>query len=603
MTSPDPSSSLFGPPPLDSLTLQGIAQALWMKEYDREQIPPDILARVEGEKNSERAYARRFLARIDELEANQRPFVPSRTGRYALLRQHLEAQQRATPRQLYAGSLFLGPESNVGYEPIPLDPAFELPGIDLPQLRHQLGWHFFVGNFTDADGGHYAVELMFWQYSLLPPKLAATLGLTETENQSLEMHLAIDDPQANIQYRAATVVAAGTTGLVEIAAKPFALRLGNSVEGEDPAGNLFPARLRARGWDMGKTPQVEFEIDLSLENSLGYFKQGDGGCSPSVDGLGTLYYSASLLGLRSGVESAITVGGRRIVLTGGRMWYDHQWTGGFMPAGAAKHAVMRAVANLSTPAPGGWDWFEFQFHPNAAISPLGEAQITLSALHSTANARFYAQSGPTPPGTMTAPLTGKLILPNGAQPIPADPWAKTSTKDLAGTMTVSAWVKNESSPDPAVYPVTHAWYPAAYRFRFDDATLPVPLREFTVTPLIASGQMGWFGNGLQYTEGGAVVHDLAGREIGRGFAEGTGWASTRDTVITLAGLPLNDATRALLDPVPVPFWLKVLSWIYTLVKSAELKKIISEARGLSGPAAPAHPSLRPPHPVSAKPGA
>ena len=53
-----------------------------------------------------------------------------------------------------------------------------------------------------------------------------------------------------------------------------------------------------------------------------------------------------------------------------------------------------------------------------------------------------------------------------------------------------------------------------------------------------------------------------------------------DTVITLAGLPLNDETRALLTPAPVSFWQRVLSWIYTPVKSAELKKILGEAKGL-----------------------
>ncbi|HEU4561470.1 MAG TPA: lipocalin-like domain-containing protein [Longimicrobium sp.] len=575
-----PVPAIASPPSLDPLTLQGIAQALWMKEWDRARIPHEILERVESEKNGERAWARRFLARLDELEANQRSFVPSRAGRYALLRRHLESTQRATPRQLYASNLFFGPESNVGYEPIPLDPRLDLPGIDLPQLRKQLGWHFFVGNFTDAEGSHYSVELMFWQYSLLPPPLAARLGLSDIENQSLEMHLAICDPQANVQYRAATMVVAGTTGLIEIEDRPFAFRMGrNSIEGEDPDGNLFPVRLRARGWDMGKTPDAEIDIDISLENELEYFKQGDEGCAPSVDGLGTLYYSASLLGLRRGRESSITIAGRRIVLTGGRMWYDHQWTTGFMPPGAAKHAVMRAAANLSPAAPGGWDWFEFQFDPDPAITPLGEAQMTLSALHSAANAQFYNQSGPTPPGPMTAPIKGKLILPNGVPPLPADPWGATRIQEIAGTMTVTAWVKNETSPDPAIYPVTHVWYPAGYRFQFDD-TLPAPLRDITARPLIASGQMGWFGNGLQYTEGGAVVHGADGREIGRGFAEGTGWAHSNDTAITLAGLPLNDETRDLLTPVPVSFWLRVISWVYALVKSAQLKRIMSEAKGL-----------------------
>ena len=77
-----------------------------------------------------------------------------------------------------------------------------------------------------------------------------------------------------------------------------------------------------------------------------------------------------------------------------------------MPPGAAKHAVMRAAANLSPAAPGGWDWFEFQFASDPAITPFGEAQMTLSALHSAADARFYNQSGPTPPGPMAGRSRG-----------------------------------------------------------------------------------------------------------------------------------------------------------------------------------------------------
>ncbi len=101
-----------------------------------------------------------------------------------------------------------------------------------------------------------------------------------------------------------------------------------------------------------------------------------------------------------------------------------------------------------------------------------------------------------------------------------------------------------------------------------------------MTPLIASGQTGFLGNGLQYTEGGAVIRNPQGKVIGRGFAEGTGWANTNDTVITLAGLPLEIATRALLSPVPVSTWLKLLSIVETFFNQAELKKIMSEAKGL-----------------------
>lgn len=305
---------------MNPITLQNIAQALWMKDYDASKIPPDLLRRIESAANSEAAYADRFLLRLQQLEDHQLSFVQERTERYALLRQHLLQTKAMSPREFYASCLFLGPESNTGYAPVPLDPQFSFPQIDLPQLQYQLGWHFFVGNFTDAGGHHYSVELMFWQYALLPPLLAAELGLSDIENQSLEMHLAICDPQTGLQYRANTVVVAGTTGLVEVEAKPFAYRIGrNAIEGLDAGGSLFPVRLQARGWDMGKPVDVEFGIDISLDNPKGYFMQGDGGCSPSIDGLGTLYYSASLLKLRPGAANVITIDGKRIELTDGSM--------------------------------------------------------------------------------------------------------------------------------------------------------------------------------------------------------------------------------------------------------------------------------------------
>ena len=560
---------------MNAITLQNIAQALWMKEYNSSNIPRHILQQVEGPKNSEHAYAERFLKRLDQLEADRQSFTPDYDDRYALLRRHCEQKMAMSPREFYASCLFLGLESNLGYEPVPLEPVFDFPAIDLPQLKKQLGWHFFVGNFTDDAGNHYSVELMFWQYAMLPPPLAAQLGLSDIENQSLEMHLAICDPQTSRQYRANTVVAAGTTGLVEIQAKPFTYRLGrNAIEGLSPNGDLFPVRLRARGWDMGQTGQttetstdVEIDIDLTLDNPKGYFMQGDKGRLPSIDGLGTLYYSAPLLKLQAGVENAITIDGKRIVLTGGSMWYDHQWTAGFMPNGAPEHAVLRAAKNLSAPSPGGWDWFELQFHDDPA-GKLDEVQLTFSALHSADKEAYYWQTGATPPGQMTVPIKGKFID------------ALNAVTDITGSMTVTAWVRNDTSPNPALYPPTNTWYPARYAFEIDTALPQQRLKKFTLAPLIASGQTGFFGTGVQYTEGGAVVRDPGGAEIGRGFAEGTNWARTTDTVLAAAGLPANAQTRQLMTPVAPSLGLRVVSFVYTLLRQKQLKEILAQAKGM-----------------------
>lgn len=110
-----------------------------------------------------------------------------------------------------------------------------------------MGWHFFVGNFTDDSGQHDSVEPMYWQYALLPP-LAAELGLSDIENQSLGMHQGICDPQSGKQYRANTVIVASTTGPVEVQDSSFVYRLGrNTIEGLGDDGALFPVRLQARG--------------------------------------------------------------------------------------------------------------------------------------------------------------------------------------------------------------------------------------------------------------------------------------------------------------------------------------------------------------------
>lgn len=60
---------------MNAITLQNIAQALWMKEYDRTKIPPEILRCIESEKNSEEAYAARFLDRINNLQEHPLSFV------------------------------------------------------------------------------------------------------------------------------------------------------------------------------------------------------------------------------------------------------------------------------------------------------------------------------------------------------------------------------------------------------------------------------------------------------------------------------------------------------------------------------------------------
>ncbi len=550
---------------IDTLTKQNIAQALWLNSFDEASIPSDILKEIYSPKNSNKAFAERLKVHLDELSNTNLSFLKDLHKRYDVMKSF--ADQRSA-QEVYVSTMFMGPECVSGYKMLIPDMKFEWPQIDHPQWDYQVGWHFFVGNFTDIDNYHYSVQLMFWQYALLPPEMAYKLGLTDIENQVLEMHLAISDPQKDTHYRANTVIVAGTTGLISFKAKPYEYSLGkNVIRSLDPDGNLFPVELKAKGWDMGKTEYVEIGMNIFLHNPTGYFMEGDEGNAPCVDGIGTYYYSAANLKLIDNQESMININGKTIKLVEGNMWYDHQWGTGFMPSGAPRHAVMRAAENIGNPAPGGWDWFMMHFDQDDAISKDGEVQMGLSALHTNDNLEFYWQSGSNPPGVMTTSCNGKYID------------AHNHVIDIKGKMKVTKWVKNSTSPNPDVYPSTHTWYPAEYTFMID-TDVPEPLKHFTATPITSDAQTGFFATGLQYSEGGTVITDSLGNEIGRGFAEATNYADTWENVLKLSGMPVNNKTLNFIGKSKPSIFQKISSFLYVAFHKKELEKVIKESRGL-----------------------
>ncbi|MCK5155472.1 MAG: hypothetical protein KAQ69_03495 [Spirochaetales bacterium] len=550
---------------IDNLTKQNIAQALWLESFNEAFIPADILKKIYSQKNSNEAFATRLGVRLDELSETRISYLKDLRKRYETMKEY--ADQRSA-QQVYANLMFMGPQGVRGYKLLDPDMKFEWPQIDHPQWEYQVGWHFFVGNFTDEDNNHYSVQLMYWQYSLLPPDMAHELGLSDIENQILEMHLAISDPQTDTHYRANTVIVAGTTGLIGFKAKPYEYTMGkNVIRSLDPDGNLFPVELIAKGWDMGKPGNPDIEINIFLYNPTGYFMEGDEGKAPCVDGIGTYYYSAANLKLIDTRESMIMIKGEKIKLIDGNMWYDHQWGTGFMPSGAPQHAVMRAVENITEPPPGGWDWFMMHFYENDAISTEGEVQMGISALHTNDNLSFYWQTGSEAPGIMTTPCSGKYIDANN------------HAIDIKGTMKVTKWVKNSTSPNPDVYLPTHTWYPAEYTFTID-SDVPEPLKQFTSTPITSNAQTGFFANGLQYAEGGTLLTDTLGNEIGRGFAEATNYANTWENVLKLSGMPVNEKTKEFIGAAKPSIYLKITSMLYVAFHKKELEKIIRESRGL-----------------------
>lgn len=540
----------------DAETKQNIAYALWQKEYDEKSIPKPILEKINSEKNSNKSIGRRIKQRYQDLLNNPLSFLPSYQKRYETLIRHSDS---LSAHQVYARSIMQGLDSATGYLPIPYEPNITLPAFDTPQWKNQVGWHFFVGNYIGETGKHYSVEMMFWQYAILPPDTATSLDLNDIENQVIELHLAISDASAGVHYRAIPTIVAGTTGLIDFTSNPFCFSMGKNSITSLSETETFPVRLQAWGIDEGISPAAVIEIDIVLDNTKGYFMEGDNGCSPSVDGIGTLYYSASNLQVSKTHESAITINGDKIKLKQGKAWYDHQWGTGFMPSGSPQHEVMRAVHNLSAPAPGGWDWFMVQFQSNV--------ELTFTSIHSNQFKSFYGQTGPTPPGDMQVTVSGKYIDEKG------------SATNITGTMTVTEWVKSTISPNKAVYWVTDTWYPNKYEMAFG---LPAPeaIQQFTLTPIVPDGQTGFFATGLQYSEGGAIATDANGNEIGRGFAEATAYAKNPRNCIKIAGLPETEDVIKFLSPEPIPLCLWIKSLFCLIFNYSEFKKIMGQAKGL-----------------------
>ncbi len=194
---------------LDPETKENIACALWMHEYMPDEVSQTIKKLLEGQKNLSSAFGKRMQVRIADLSAAPESFNPDYTKRYAALSTYAG---ELTPHQAYAMTNLFGMDRARGYQELPIDKKFTFPTDDRPQFEYQVGWHFFVGNVFDTKGREYGVQLMFWRYSLLPPKMAKEAGLSDLENQIVEVHLAVSAAGGR-HYRMRPVIISGTTGL------------------------------------------------------------------------------------------------------------------------------------------------------------------------------------------------------------------------------------------------------------------------------------------------------------------------------------------------------------------------------------------------------
>lgn len=506
-------------------TLENVARVLWMPTYDAQKTPAEVRQNLDSAKNSPEFVGQNTKLFIDDILNNPDSCSPDNSERLALLKSYSD---KLNPHQAYALRNLLGKDTSRGYKQTPTAIDFKFPADDTPDNNFQVGWHFFVGSAYSESGEEFGVQMMFWQYAMLPPALAQSAGVSEAENQVLEMHLAVSRA-GDRHYRTQPHVVSGATGLTSFKAAPFNYQLGKNQMLSRNADALFPIDLTAWGLDENKAKPVEMQVNIGLTQTegKGYVLNGDKGLSPSCGGVGTLYYSVPNLRIDPQV-SWIQLGNEKIRLASGKFWYDHQYGTGMMPSGNPRSEALRAITNVTAAAqgenPGGWDWLMFQFDDNTEMS--------LSSLHSQKNKSFYEQTGANPPGTMKADTAGTFVRADG------------TSKTVAGTIEVPQWIKSTISYGP--YIASNTWYPDRVKVMIDDDE--ANKREVYMVPIVKTGQQGYFANGLQYSEGAVYLEDKDGKRIGRGFLESTGYADSIPQVLAMTGIPATPANIKLMQP-------------------------------------------------------
>jgi hypothetical protein len=123
------------------------------------------------------------------------------------------------------------------------------------------------------------------------------------------------------------------------------------------------------------------------------------------------------------------------------------------------------------------------------------------------------------------------------------------TYPIEGQLQVTGWILSVDTPSPETYPPTYTWYPNKWEFTFGE-DVPEDIRTFTMEPIVSTGQSGFFANTAQYSEGAVYLIGPNGEDLGRGFAESTGYANTLSNMLRLVGLPTTAENMALFGANP-----------------------------------------------------
>lgn len=469
---------------VDAAAKRDIYNVLWQK--DAGNWPHDLPAEIKTtalESISPVIFGRETVTMLKDVKTAILPLVQKYRRRYDRLSQL--AQTGLTTRQAYNLGDLMGQDYFKGYAGMESIQELRFPADYGSHNEFQVGWYFFASNLKDQNGIDIDLLVNFFRRAIYPPPIAEKMGLSEMDNQVVELQIGLSLADQDLHIQGANPVISGKTGLINFESRPFLIKLGKNEVKSLNDDSLFPLRMKVID------PEKDIRIDLTLEQSKPLFLEGGNGKAPSLYNLGTWYYSVPHIKTSGTIEYAQD---RREVT--GKTWLDNQWTAGIMPAGYPDNYFIRSIANITnwakskTPEPWGWDWLEVQLG--------NDIEITLADFHSV-HTRDLKNTGDHPPAATKRDAFGKLINPNGV------------AEDISGTIEVNSWVRSG---------VSGAWYPNRWQVEVPDKDI-----SFTMTPTV-SRQILQGAAASEFREGGVRVKGkMGGSDItGIGFGEGTGYA-------------------------------------------------------------------------------
>jgi predicted secreted hydrolase len=513
---------------IDDASKRDIYNVLW--EKDLSTWPnglPKELNEEKLKKLSPAAFGKETATMLQDVKTAVIPLVQRYPVRYDQLTDM--SQKGLTLRQANTIGNVMGLDYFNGYAGMNSIDELEFPRDYGSHNDFQVGWYFFSSSLKDQNGNDVDLLVNFFRRAIYPPDIATKMGLSEMDNQVVELHIGLSLADKNLHIQGANPVISGKTGLIDLKTEPFLIKMGKNEIKSIKNGSLFPLSMKI--YD----PEKDLDIDLVLEQTKPVFLEGDNGKVPKMFNLGTWYYSVPNIKTTGTITYA---GDKREV--SGKTWHDNQWTAGIMPAGFADNYYIRALANIlnwannQTREPWGWDWTQVQLDNNT--------EITLASMHST-HTKDLNNRGDNPPPAAIRTATGKIINADG------------KAENISGSITINSWVKSDASG---------AWYPNGWKLEVPDKKLAL-----SMTPTV-SGQLVQGAAASEFREGGVIVTGKLGdNEIkGIGFGEGTGYAGEDyyyKTLFNILGSKDTAENRKMLqEPIP-DMWLFIQSIMLYLI--------------------------------------